>query len=49
MFDLSYAFGVFLALVQTMLSGFGSVYFEKVLKKRTKEDEEENLGKKLDV
>lgn len=47
MFDLSYAFGVFLALVQTMLSGFGSVYFEKVLKKRTKEDEEENLGKKL--
>jgi len=49
MFDLSYAFGVFLALVQTMLSGFGSVYFEKVLKKRIKEDEEENLGKKLDV
>ena len=49
LFDLSYAFGVFLALLQTMLSGFGSVYFEKVLKKRAKEDEEENLGKKLDV
>jgi drug/metabolite transporter (DMT)-like permease len=49
LFDLSYAFGVFLALLQTMLSGFGSVYFEKVLKNRAKEDEEENLGKKLDV
>ena len=32
MFDLSYALGVFLALLQTFLSGFGSVYFEKVLK-----------------
>ena len=48
LFDLSYAFGVFLALIQTMLSGFGSVYFEKVLKKK-KEDDDENRGKKLDV
>ena len=32
MFDLSYALGVFLALLQTFLSGFGSVCFEKVMK-----------------
>jgi len=43
MFDLEYAFGVFLALVQTFLSGFASVYFELKLKNKSSSSSSSNI------